>query len=100
MGMQVVRVPTARGTILLASDAAHYFEHWVRRIPFAICWSQSDLMHSYAAFDSLADSEDHVIAGHDPLVRALYPPFSPATGDEVVCLDIPPTRPISRVIGS
>ena len=28
MGMQVVRVPTARGTILLASDAAHYFEHW------------------------------------------------------------------------
>ena len=44
MGMQSVRVPTRRGWVLLASDASHYYEHWVRRIPFAICWSRDDLM--------------------------------------------------------
>lgn len=96
MGMQVVRVPTARGVVLLASDATHYYEHWVRRVPFAICWSQPDLMNSYDAFDKLADSADHVIPGHDPLVRALYPAFSSATGDEVIRLDAPPSQSIAR----
>ena len=47
MGMQSVRVPTRRGWVLLASDASHYYEHWVRRVPFAICWSRDDLLESY-----------------------------------------------------
>ena len=35
MGMQSVRVRTRRGWVLLASDASHYYEHWVKRIPFS-----------------------------------------------------------------
>ena len=74
MGMQSVRVPTRRGWVLLASDASHYYEHWVRRMPFAICWSRDDLLESYRKFEVLADSEDHVVPGHDPLVRSLRAP--------------------------
>ncbi len=95
MGLQAVRVPTRRGAVLLASDASHYYEHWVRRVPFAICWSQLELMNSYAAFDRLADSDDHVIPGHDPLVRSLYPPFADST--ETVRLDVAPNRRLRQV---
>jgi glyoxylase-like metal-dependent hydrolase (beta-lactamase superfamily II) len=97
MGIQSVRVPTERGNLLLASDASHYYEHWVKGVPFAICWSQPDLMASYDKFEQLADSEDHVIPGHDPLVRDLYPAYSSATGTEVVRLDAMPLRTLKDV---
>ena len=92
MGMQSVRVPTRRGWVLLASDASHYYEHWVKRIPFSICWSQEALLSSYSQFEKLAESEDHVIPGHDPLVRQLYPPSLTEAGDELVRLDLEPKQ--------
>ncbi len=97
MGLQALRVPTKRGVVLLASDASHYYEHWVRRVPFSICWSQTELMKSYEVIERLADSEDHVIPGHDPLVRSLYPAVSARTGDNAVRLDVAPARSIREV---
>lgn len=99
MGLQGVRVPTGRGNLLLASDASHYYEHWVKRVPFAICWAQPELMDSYQKFEQLADSEDHVIPGHDPIVRQLYPVYSGDTGDEVVRLDEAPAKALKTVFG-
>lgn len=99
MGMQAVRVRTRRGWVLLASDASHYYEHWYRRVPFAICWSPDDLMRSYERFEQLADSQDHVIPGHDPLVRQLYPAYRSELGSEVVRLDAEPLRALSDVFG-
>ena len=97
MGMQSVRVPTRRGWVLLASDASHYYEHWVRQVPFAICWSEDDLLRSYRRFEWLADSEDHVVPGHDPLVRSLYPAAGTALGTDVVRLDETPLRSLREV---
>jgi glyoxylase-like metal-dependent hydrolase (beta-lactamase superfamily II) len=97
MGMQAVRVRTKRGWVLLASDASHYYEHWVKRVPFAICWSPDDLMRSYARFEELADSQDHVIPGHDPLVRSLYAPVSSDFGSDVVRLDESPMKLLKDV---
>ena len=97
MGMQSVRVPTRRGWVLLASDASHYYEHWVRRVPFAICWSEDDLLRSYRRFEWLADSEDHVVPGHDPLVRSLYPAADTALGTDVVRLDEAPLKSLREV---
>ena len=88
---------TPRGPVLLASDSSHYYEHWVRRVPFSICWSQGDLLASYRRFEDLADSEDHVIPGHDPLVRELYPAWSSDLGNEIVRLDQPPLRALKQV---
>ena len=97
MGMQAVRVRTKRGWVLLASDASHFYEHWVKRVPFAICWSPEDLMRSYERFEQLADSQDHVIPGHDPLVRSLYPQVSGELGSNVVRLDESPLQLLKDV---
>ena len=97
MGMQSVRVPTRRGWVLLASDASHYYEHWVRRVPFSICWSRDDLLESYRKFELLADSEDHVVPGHDPLVRSLYPPADGPLGGDGVRLDQAPLKSLREV---
>ena len=97
MGMQSVRVPTRRGWVLLASDASHYYEHWVRRVPFTICWSRDDLLESYRRFETLADSEDHVVPGHDPLVRSLYPAADTPLGTDVVRLDEAPLKSLREV---
>lgn len=72
-GLQVVAVETARGRVVLASDATHFYANLEEDRPFAIV---HDLPGMYDAFDTLrrlADSPDHIIPGHDPLVMARYP---------------------------
>ena len=90
MGLQVVRVPTARGPVVLASDAAHYYENWTRRAPFAICWSESELATSYDRLETLVDEPDQVIPGHDPLVRRLYAPSASGLDGLSHRVDAPP----------
>ena len=72
-GIQVVRVATRRGVIVLASDATHFYENFARRSAFSVCWSEEQMLQSFTRLEDLADSEDHIIPGHDPLVRSLYP---------------------------
>lgn len=97
MGMQALQVPTKRGKLLLASDATHYYEHWMRRVTFPLCWSRTATKQSYEAIERLADSEDHVIPGHDPLVCSLYPAVSEELGNEVVRLDAAPLRSLREI---
>jgi len=89
-GMQCMRVPTGRGWVVLASDAAHFYENWTDRNPFSICWSLEKMLTSFDRIEELADSEDHVIPGHDPLVRARYPSPSADLTDWVCQLDAAP----------
>jgi len=73
-GLQVVRVRTARGAVVLASDAAHFYANIEQDRPSSIV---TDLPEMYRAFDivrSLADGPAHVVPGHDPLVMERYPP--------------------------
>jgi glyoxylase-like metal-dependent hydrolase (beta-lactamase superfamily II) len=67
-GQCVVKVATSEGTVLLASDAVHYYEELERDMLFS---SVADLVEMYEAFDYirslLASGEvDHLVAGHDP----------------------------------
>ncbi|MFE9689580.1 N-acyl homoserine lactonase family protein [Micromonospora sp. NPDC005806] len=66
-GQCVVRVNTTAGTVLLASDAVHYFEELERDLPFAFV---SDLPAMYAGFDRIkemvAEDQAILIPGHDP----------------------------------
>ncbi|TCC28937.1 N-acyl homoserine lactonase family protein [Kribbella speibonae] len=76
-GMQVVRVRTAVGTFVLASDASHFYENIEDDRPFPIL---STMTGTYGAFDrikQLADSPDHIVAGHDPLVLDRFPRLTP-----------------------
>ncbi len=71
-GLQVVRVKTAQGSVVLASDATHFYANIEEDRPYSIV---SDLPRMYGAFDlvsTLADSPAHVVPGHDPLVLERY----------------------------
>jgi glyoxylase-like metal-dependent hydrolase (beta-lactamase superfamily II) len=78
MGLQVVRVATRRGYVVLASDASHFYANMDQARPFPIVYHVADMMEGWAKLRSLADSPEHVIPGHDPLVLERYP--APSSG--------------------
>ncbi len=87
-GLQVVRVPTARGHVVLASDAAHFYANMTRRNPFPLVVDVGRMMEGWRICEELADGPDHIIPGHDPLVLQRFPhaPGQP----EVALLHEPP----------
>jgi len=74
-GLQCVRVHTARGWVVLASDASHYYENMMRASPFPIVFNVADMLDGFDTLRALADSPAHIIPGHDPQVCQLYPAF-------------------------
>jgi len=73
MGLQVVRVSTRRGWVVLASDASHFYANMEQSRPFPIVWSLADMVQGYGRLRELAESAAHIIPGHDPLVLERYP---------------------------
>ncbi|MDH3319005.1 MAG: N-acyl homoserine lactonase family protein [Betaproteobacteria bacterium] len=87
MGLQIVRVATRRGWVVLASDASHYYANMEQSRPFPIVYNVGDMVDGWHKARALADSPAHVIPGHDPLVMDRYPaPAVPLQGT-VVRLD-------------
>jgi glyoxylase-like metal-dependent hydrolase (beta-lactamase superfamily II) len=78
-GMQVVRVRTARGHVVLASDAVHYYENLEAENPFPVLVSTIDYVEALRTVTKLADGPDHVIPGHDPRVLERFPAVGPAS---------------------
>lgn len=79
-GQSVVKVATSEGTVLLASDAVHFYEEWEDDRPFTY---MADLVDSYAAFDRITEMVDsgevqHVVSGHDADTLGR---FTPVTGE-------------------
>lgn len=89
-GIQCVRVATARGPVVLASDCAHYYENVLDYRPFIIVHDVEATLRGYDRLRALAASLDHVIPGHDPLVMARYPAAEPRLEGVVARLDVPP----------
>ncbi|NDW03157.1 N-acyl homoserine lactonase family protein [Jiella pacifica] len=87
-GLQVVRVFTRRGWVVIASDASHLYANMGRGKPFPIVVDVAEMLDGFRRIRALADSDDHVIPGHDPLVMHLYPPVSPALEGIAVRLDM------------
>ncbi|MGG5821528.1 N-acyl homoserine lactonase family protein [Falsiroseomonas sp. HW251] len=88
-GIQMVRVQTARGPLVLAVDAAHYYANIARANPFPIVFDLGAMIQGWRRARLLAGGDDSlVIPGHDPIVRTRFPAMDPAA--EVVRLDLPP----------
>ncbi|MDJ0394481.1 N-acyl homoserine lactonase family protein [Rhodococcus sp. G-MC3] len=71
-GTAVVRILTAQGFVVVASDASHFYENIETDSPFAIL---HDLPGMYGAFDrinELADGPHLVVPGHDPEVAVRH----------------------------
>lgn len=71
-GLQVVRIHTRRGWLVLASDASHYWENIRSKRPFTVALDLGSVVDSFRLVERLASSPDHIIPGHDPLVMRLY----------------------------
>jgi glyoxylase-like metal-dependent hydrolase (beta-lactamase superfamily II) len=72
-GLQSVSVRTARGVVVLAIDAAHFYENLERDAPFG---TLHDLAGMYGAFDrlhQLAGRDGEIVPGHDPELMKRFP---------------------------
>ncbi len=89
-GLQSVRVHTKRGWVVLASDATHYYEHLETGRCFTSIVDLGRTLEGYDVLRRLADSPQHIVPGHDPLVMARYPAVSKALEGIAARLDVKP----------
>jgi glyoxylase-like metal-dependent hydrolase (beta-lactamase superfamily II) len=86
-GQMILLAETASGGVVLASDAAHYYEELERDWPCSIV---VDVAATYAGYELLrelgASGETRIVAGHDPLVLERFPRLEGDLADHVVCL--------------
>ena len=87
----MVRVETARGPVVLASDASHYYANLQRRSPFPIVYNVGDMVEGWRKLHDLAGSWERVVPGHDPAVCAIYP-RQPVAGDVFALHEAPAPR--------
>ncbi len=93
-GLMVVCCETARGTVVLASDAAHLYANVTRKIAFPIFVDEGDYGRAQERAMALAGgSLDHLIPGHDPLVLRAFP-----TENDIARVDLPPRTPVADLI--
>ena len=92
-GLQVVRIWTRIGWLVLASDASHYYANMNERRPFPIVADVTQMVDGWRKLQELADAPRYVIPGHDPLVMRRYQPSEPTLQGIAVRLDAEPTNP-------
>jgi glyoxylase-like metal-dependent hydrolase (beta-lactamase superfamily II) len=88
-GLQVVRVRTERGWVVLASDASHFYANYEQKRLFPIVVDVPEMVDGWETMKKLASGPDHIIPGHDPMVLSRYQ-ATDAGPDGIVRLDRPP----------
>jgi glyoxylase-like metal-dependent hydrolase (beta-lactamase superfamily II) len=68
IGLQVVRVLTGQGSMVLASDAVHLYQNLREDIPFPLICHLGDMYEAFRTVRQLASAPGLIIPGHDPLV--------------------------------
>ncbi len=91
-GLQSVSVATKRGLIVLASDAAHYYENVHDELPFSTVENIFQMLEGYRKVKRLAGAPERLVPGHDPLVLERYPAPSEELKGIVAALDEAPSE--------
>ena len=91
MGLQCISVLTRRGWVVLAADAAHFYENMEKPSPFPIVYSVADMLAGYKKMRGVAASAKHIVPGHDPMVMDRYPAPNADLDGVVVRLDVEPS---------
>jgi len=91
-GLQVVRVRTRRGWVVLASDATHFYGNIEQERPYPIVYNIGDMLEGFETVRRLADSPSHIIPGHDPRIFQEYPTASSGMEDWILRLDADPKK--------
>lgn len=88
-GLQVVRVHTQRGWMVLASDASHLYANIEQQRPFPAVYNVGDMLEGFSRVYSLADAPELVVPGHDPQVLQRFSAGSREHEGWIVRLDAP-----------
>ncbi len=91
-GLQVVRVWTRRGWMVLAADASHFYANMEAGpgVPNH-CTTSKRRWRAMTTLRRLASRPENIIPGHDPLVLARYPAAATGLEGVVVRLDADPS---------
>jgi glyoxylase-like metal-dependent hydrolase (beta-lactamase superfamily II) len=76
-GLQIVSVETARGRVVLTSDASHFYRNVETGQPVQIITSLPEMLEAFETIRALAGAERLVVAGHDPQVADRFKPLEP-----------------------
>ncbi len=76
-GLQIVTVETARGTVVLTSDASHFYRNVEKRQPVQILTSLPEMLTAFETIHELAGAERLIVAGHDPEVAERFKAVEP-----------------------
>jgi glyoxylase-like metal-dependent hydrolase (beta-lactamase superfamily II) len=90
-GLQIARVWTKRGWVVVASDAAHLYANFEQRRPFPVVYNVAEMLEGFNLIYKLADSPEHIVPGHDPLVMKHYPAATKELEGIAVRLDVAPS---------
>jgi glyoxylase-like metal-dependent hydrolase (beta-lactamase superfamily II) len=83
-GLQVVKVQTEKGNVILASDATHFYRNINENRPFIAVHNLAEMYDAFDLVRSLADDPNLIIPGHDPIVMERFPAAKPGLEGIVV----------------
>jgi len=86
-GMQVVRVWTRQGWMVLASDAVHFLANMEIPNPYPAVFHVGEMLEGFNTIRRLADRPELIIPGHDPVVMERFQPASEELDGIVARLD-------------
>jgi hypothetical protein len=81
--------------MVLASDAAHFYENLWARKPFPIVVDLQNMLDGFDTLQRLASAPGLIVPGHDPLVRQYFPI---GAADHILRLDHGPTTPVQTKV--
>jgi glyoxylase-like metal-dependent hydrolase (beta-lactamase superfamily II) len=73
-GLQIVTVETQRGTVVLTSDASHFYRNVEKGQPVQIITSLPEMLQAFETIRTLAGPQQLIVAGHDPQVADRFKP--------------------------
>ena len=76
-GIQVVRVNTAKGHAVVASDASHLFRNVEENTPTSLITNLPEMFSAFDAIRGLASGPNLWFPGHDPAVLQRFPTQAP-----------------------
>jgi glyoxylase-like metal-dependent hydrolase (beta-lactamase superfamily II) len=85
-GLQVARLWTRKGWLVLASDATHYLANMQQQRPFPIVADVTQMVDGWAKLQTLADDPALIIPGHDPAVMEAFDAPAPEMAGIIVRL--------------
>lgn len=76
-GLQIVKIQTSTGNVILTSDVSHFYQNFEEDRPFAVIHDLAKMYHAFDLVRSVSDPLSIIVPGHDPKVMERFPAVSP-----------------------